>query len=201
MAEPITTAELKAHLRISHNTQDDYLATLIATAREEVERDTWRGLVAATKTFARRGFPGCYPFRSARSIGRPIEIPSPPLRSVTSITYRDEAGNSVELSSSLYVVDTIHEPGTIEPAPNTTWPGTQDHPAAVVIVCETGYVNAAAVPVSLKHAVKLIAAELFQATAPMALSMSGGGTGTLRTTLDRLLEKWRVRCAGILDCV
>ena len=195
MTEPITTAELKAHLRINHDTQDTYLDTLIATAREEVERDTWRGLVAASKTFALRAFPD-------RSNGdQKIYVPFAPLRSVTSITYRNESGGSVVLDPSLYVVDVIHEPGTIEPAPNQSWPGTQDHPAAVVIVAACGYVNAAGVPVALKHAVKLIAAELFQAATPMALSPSGGGTGTLRTTLDRLLEKWRVRCAGILESV
>lgn len=195
MAEPITTAELKAHLRISHDSQNTYLDTLIVAAREEVERDTWRGLVAASSTFSLRAFPD-------RPDGdRKIYLPHAPLRSVTSITYRDASGNSTPLNSSLYVVDTIHQPGTIEPAPGTDWPETQDHPNAVLIVCATGYATADDVPTSLKHAVKLIAAELFASASPMALSAAGGGAGSLRTTLDRLLEKWRIRRPGILDSV
>jgi len=195
MSEPITLEELKAHLRITHDQQDDQLEALIATAREEVESETWRGLVDAARTFQLRAFPD-------RSNGdQKIYLPYPPLRGVTSITYRDGAGNEIELDEDDYVVDALHEPGTIEPAPGTTWPATEDHPAAVVIECDTGYDDAEDVPAWAKHAIKLIAAELYNNDQPSPLAPPGGGTGVTRTTLDRLLDKRRLRHFGILETV
>lgn len=188
MAEPITTAELKSHLRISHDTQDTYLGTLIAAAREQVERDTWRGLVAASKTLALPAFPE----------GDSIALLWTPLRSVTSITYLNPAGTPVVLDAGQYVVDVLSEPGVIHLAANCSWPETKEHPNAVVIVFAAGYADAASVPPMLKHAVKLIAAELWNSDAPEPLSAAGGGTGGMRTTLDRILEQYRVRADALL---
>ena len=199
MAEPITLDELKAHLRLTHDSQNDLLTALIATAREEVERDTWRGLVDSTKSVILREFPARLNGWVTRD--RKIYLPFVPLRTVTAITYRDAAGTTQTLNSNQYVVDTAHEPGTIEPAPNCAWPETQVHPAAVTIAIVCGYATPAAVPPGLKHAVKLIAAKLFNSATPAPLAPAGGGVGTARTTLDRLLEKFRVRRAEMLECV
>ena len=44
--EPITTAEAKAHLRVSHSTDDTYIDALVAAARMVVEDRTGLRLYA-----------------------------------------------------------------------------------------------------------------------------------------------------------
>ena len=44
-AEPVTLADVKAHLRLDHSSEDELLAGLIRAAREEVERTTGMALL------------------------------------------------------------------------------------------------------------------------------------------------------------
>lgn len=208
MAEPITVAELKAHLRLDHSDQDVYLATLIAAAREELEAATWKGFVLTARTVTLRSFPIVFPcggsWRSARNNGRgdnAIYLPFPPLQSVTSIVYLDSSGVAQTLSPSRYVVSPAHWPGTIEPVYGDYWPDVREHPAAVTITFQAGYADAASVPAMVKHALKLIAGENYEHSEPTELSKASGGIGTTRTTLDRIIEKLCLRHDGILECV
>ena len=180
MTEPVTLAELKSHLRITHTRHDTMLTSLIVVARELVERDTWRSLVPISRTIKRRSFP-CG--------DELLYLPSPPFRSLTSISYLDTAGESQTLTGCR--TDTLHEPGTIEPAHGLTWPSTRDDPSGVTIVFACGYTDADAVPTPLKQAILLLAAEAYEHDRPVEIKP--------RTTLDRLLEKYRVRHVGMLE--
>lgn len=51
-AEPVSLAEAKAHLRITHSSDDALIGALISSAREYVERYTGRALAVASYTFA-----------------------------------------------------------------------------------------------------------------------------------------------------
>lgn len=181
--EPVSLPLLKQQLRIFHNLQDVLLTSLLATAREQVEADTWRSLIPITgRTITRRGFP---PTDEA------LYLPKPPLRGVTSVTYEDVNGASQPIAS--FRIDTTHEPGSIEPLYPLPWPVSRDGPASVTVVYDCGYANADAVPASLKHAILLIATQLYEHAEPVEIK------GV--STLDRLCRPYRVRNMAMLDSV
>jgi hypothetical protein len=221
MTEPISLAKLKAHLRIFHSQQDDLLQDLIIDARELIEADTWLTLVPTTKTLVRRSFPwsnapggpfypysqypgnayqsGTYPTSAALGVRGRGDVPlflGTPLRSVTSVTYLDENGSNQVLNS--FRLQTAHLPGSIEPAYGTLWPLTRDDPNGVTIVYEAGFdaddaedVVAGPCPRTLKRAILLVAAEMYETGGPVEIKG--------RSTFDRLLEKHRIRHQGLLE--
>ena len=56
-AEPVTVAEVKAHLRIAHASEDELLAGLIRAAREDVERATGLALIEQSWRLVLDGWP------------------------------------------------------------------------------------------------------------------------------------------------
>ena len=183
MMEPVALPLLKQHLRISHNQQDVYLSSLISTAREQVEADTWRALVPITgRTVTRRSFPAA---------DEALYLPKPPLRGITSVTYTAADGTTKTLTGFRF--DLVHEPGSIEPAWPLPWPFTLDGPASVTVVYDCGYATPDDVPSSLKHAILLIAAELYEHAEPVEIKSN--------STLDRLCRPYRVRNAAMLETI
>lgn len=221
MTEPISLAKLKAHLRIFHSLQDDLLTDLITQARELVEADTWLTLIPTTKTICRRSFPwsdspggpnypysqypgnayqsGTYPSSAALGVRGRGDIPiflGTPLRSVTSVTYLDEDGDSQLLTG--FRIQTVRLPGSIEPAFGALWPFTRDDPNGLTIVYEAGFdaedaeeVVAGPCPGTLKRAILLVAAEMYESGGPVEIKG--------RTTFDRLLDKHRIRDTRLLE--
>lgn len=201
MSEPITLTEAKAQLRESSSDNDAMITALIIEAREEIEADTWRALVPTTKVVQLRGFPVAEVGAFGLVNPSPLQIvlPRPPLVSITSIMYLDANGASQSYDVGTLRVDIRHQPGTIEPPHNTPWPETRDDPGAVVITYVCGYANAAAVPQMLKQAMLLLISELYEHAEPNELSKAAGGIGQARTTLDRILEKFRIRDKRLLE--
>jgi uncharacterized phiE125 gp8 family phage protein len=183
MTEPLPLGMLKSHLRLSHSLQDALLNLYISAAREQVEADTWRSLLPITgRVITRRDFP----FGDEA-----LYLPKPPLRAVSLVQYTDSAGTTQTLAN--YRVDTIHEPGSIEPIYPSPWPKTIDGPASVTVTYDCGYLNADAVPNSLMVAMLLIAAEMYENAEPVPVKIN--------STLDRLLRPYRVRNAAMLESV
>jgi uncharacterized phiE125 gp8 family phage protein len=161
-AEPITTDEAKAHLKVTHSSQDAYIAALISAAREQIAGiNGWLGRCLVEETFDMKldFFPAC------------IDVPMAPLRSVTSITYLDSNGDSQTLDPSLYQVFGVGASmgGAIQPAYEQNWPTTYDVPEAVTVRFVAGYPSdglspedhAANVPTPIKEALKLLVKQAF----------------------------------------
>lgn len=139
--EPLTAAEAREFCRVDDDSQDSTLDMCIKAARERIENDTSRALVTQTLRVTMDAFP-CAADRTYASENLNIEaiqVPRPPLVSVTSITYVDTDGATQTLSASRYTVDTYSEPGRIVPAYGYSWPSTRDIPNAVTIVYVAGY--------------------------------------------------------------
>ena len=89
----VTLQEVKDHLRVSGNSQDDELTLLVEASTEKLERDINRGLLQATWQQAMFDFP---------CDGEQIDLMMGSATSVSSITYIDADGVTQTLDSSLY---------------------------------------------------------------------------------------------------
>jgi len=131
-SEPISLAEAKAFLRVEHAEDDALITSLIEAARQRAEliADS-RQLITATWELVLPEFP---------ANNGAIELPRPPLQSVSSLTYYDAGGNQQTLTEgSDYVVDTDGEPGRVRPAPDTYWPIAAHREDAVTVRFVAGY--------------------------------------------------------------
>ncbi len=154
VGEPLTVAEAKLHLKVDVDADDDdaLIDTLITAAREFVESYTHRFLLTQTWDERRDDFPNWY--------DGAIWLPGPPLQGVTSVTYVDPGGVTQTWSASLYLVDAPRgakaAKGRLEPVFAQIYPVTRRQANAVTVRFVAGYGAAAAVPASLKAAMKLL---------------------------------------------
>jgi len=160
-SEPITLTEAKAHLRVETDfTEDDtIIGTFISAARESCEARTGRQLVTATYALRLGGFP----------CGDSIELPKPPLVSVSSITYVDTDGTTQTLSTDVYEVDPYTTPGRVVLKYAQVWPTTRSQRNAVTITFVAGYEE---VPTLLKQGMLMRIAHWYEnreETAPVNL--------------------------------
>ena len=106
-----------------------------------------------------------FPQRIDRIYGdRRIELPLPPLQSVTKIKYVDPDGATQTLADELYTVltDNGSEPGAVIPAYGTTWPATRCQPDAVTVTFVAGYGGTPAdVPAAISAASLLLIEDLY----------------------------------------
>lgn len=128
--EPVNLAQAKIAANITGSADDGLLQVLISAARQQAETITHRALVTSTFDLKLDAFPGSDDV---------IEIPLPPLQSVTSITYLDGDGASQTMDSDDYVVDISSEPGRVYLAYGASWPSTQNRRDAVTIRFVAGY--------------------------------------------------------------
>jgi len=183
--EPVTLNEAKEHLRVLHDDEDAYIESLIVAARQMVESgESWsldRSLINTTWRVILDEWP-CHG----------IELPRPPLSSVTSITYLDTTNTSQTLSSTLYTVDTHNEPGRVVPSYASVWPEVLPHINAIQIVYVAGYGStAASVPQAIRQAILLCVSDLYE-------QRSNTVTGTIVNSLPAVRAllnsaKWSYR--------
>lgn len=150
--EPVTVTEVETHLRLATGSENIYLGTLIAAAREYCELFQNRAYISQTWELTLDEWP-CFP----------IKLPMPPLISITSIKYMDYLNAENTWAASNYIVDTDSEPGRIALAYNISLPTTILRPInAVKIRYVAGYANAAAVPLRIKQAILLLIGHMYE---------------------------------------
>ena len=153
-AEPVTLAELKEQLRIESSTTEDdaFLNSLIVSARQGIEAMLGKVLMSQTVVAKLDEFPE----------DKFIDLPTPPVQSISSITYYDEDNASQTLSSSNYTLNDYIDPQRVELGSDYDWPATYDRWDAITITYVAGFASADAVPSSIKAALKMVAAELYE---------------------------------------
>jgi uncharacterized phiE125 gp8 family phage protein len=175
--EPVTTDELKAHLRVDFGDDDSLIADLGVAARRLVEAFTGRRLMPRVEKLLLDRFPPV----------KELLIPAAPISSIDSITYFDQEGVGTVFSSSYYVTDTRGPIGLVALKYGVIWPilGSLRRPVnAVEVQFHSGYADADAVPSELKLAVKLLTGHLYEnreATTPITVNELPMGLKSLLT--------------------
>ena len=175
-AEPLTTAEAKAHLVVEHSDDDTLIDAQIAAARKLAETRTNRQLVQAT-----------YDWKIDR-FSDLMHLPKPPLVSVTSIKYIDTDGVEQTLDGAVYNVEADSVPGQIRLAYNQSWPSTRIDVEPITIRFVAGYANAAAVPEAIKRWMLLQIGSMYNSREDTVI---GSGTSRLDFT-DSMIQSLAV---------
>lgn len=152
--EPITLDEAKAHLYLDTEDDDALVLTLIKAAREYAETMTRQAMITQTWKYYLEEWPENKSY---------IELPLPPLQSVSSITYEDYNGTVTTWSNTLYEVDTFSKPGRVVLAYGESWPTATlnvSNPICITFVC--GYGTPDDIPENLKAAMKIDLADLYE---------------------------------------
>ena len=151
---PITVGELKEHVRQTGDDENDTLSAMIDAATAYL--DGYSGVLGrclVTQTWAQSfdGFPD----------GDDLRLPFPDVAAVT-VTYRDDADVLQTLSASSYRLAADALGSKVALDDDATWPTTAIRPDAVTVTMTAGYGAASAVPAILKHAVKTLAAAMYE---------------------------------------
>lgn len=139
----------------SYETDDDtYLTALITTSRQWCEDYQSRSYITRTYDYYLDAWPE----------GDIIELPMSPALTCTSIVYTESDGTETTWDSEEYILDTTGFVARITPAHGYDWPSETLRPiSAIKITYTAGYgATAAAVPEKIRHAIMLLAAELFE---------------------------------------
>jgi uncharacterized phiE125 gp8 family phage protein len=144
----IADSSLGAEAPSTNGTGDPELSAMITAAREFAEHYTGRALAPQTLETALDDFPDEDGF----------ELPRPPVTSVTSIKYTDEAGVEQTLATTKYALSTWGESRSVALTYGNSWPTTQSIPDAVRVVSVNGYTTT---PKAAKQAILLILKHLY----------------------------------------
>ena len=181
--EPVTLAEAKEHLRVDFSDDDSYISTLITAARQSIEISTKRA-VASGQTYE-AGY-AIFPLRYDS-----LEIPNPPLVSVTSIKYFDDQGVEHTVNTNKYNGDT-----TGSNCANVFFKDTFSLPtvsrdllAPVKITYTAGYTD---LPKPLHQAILLLVSHYYDTREPISI---GSMPFKISRSVDFLCNQYRIRGA------
>jgi uncharacterized phiE125 gp8 family phage protein len=178
--EPVDLYEVRAHLRVTHNEEDELLNALITAARVTVETITRRSLITQEWKLFLNGFPA----------GSEIRLPHTPVKSVTSLDYYDQEGNLQTLDPQKYWLDQASAPAKVILRDGEVFPDVQQgRPNSVEVTYQAGYGDEAGdVPAPIRHAIKLVVAHLYENPD----IVSAGQLSTIPMSCDYLLTPYRV---------
>lgn len=177
-AEPITLAEVKAHLRLDTSDEDALLATLIRTARDYLEAETGLCLIVRPLRLYLDDWPA----------SRVIQIARGPVQAIETVTVYDALGDPVEVGLEGSVLDGMARPARLHLANR---PATERALNGIEIDFIAGFGESGAdVPDTLKRALLLHVAAMFELRGVVTLDEQ---PGAVPQGYDRLVAPHRLR--------
>jgi uncharacterized phiE125 gp8 family phage protein len=172
---PLTLADAVNFCRVNDSADNALVEALIDAARQKAETLAGRTLLTTTWDLKLPAFPTA------------IDLPMPPVASVTSVSYYDLDNALQTLAvTTQYLTYCGNKTGRVYLPNGTTWPSTYDRPDAVIVRYVAGWTSAALVPACLVQWCR-------QAVATMYEHREHTVTGTIAAELPREF------CAGLLD--
>ena len=177
--EPISITEAKLHLRLTSITEDSsedtLIVDLIEAARGYCENYTGRSYAAQTLEYYIDAFPV------------EIDLPRKPVKSVTSIIYKDYEGTETTLTANTdYIVNV--DSGKIALPYGKSWPTFTPYPLnPIKITYLTG--DAGVFPSPVKAAMLLLIGHWY-ANREAGGSVSSEVVFSVRSLLDQYRDRW-----------
>lgn len=175
-SEPVTTSEVKTFLRIDSSDEDTLLSNLITAARQSAESYTGRAFITQTWKMFLDGWPygkgewwdgvRQLPIRELHGLSE-LNIPLPPLQSITHVKTYDDDDTATTFSSSNYYVSSYSgdyaRNGRISLRTSATWPTYERDSDGIEIQFVAGYGDSASdVPQQIKQAILQEVAYLYE---------------------------------------
>ena len=185
--EPITLEEAKEHLRVDFSEEDDYINTLIKTARKYCESYTNKYFITQTWRQNLDFFP------------RVIDLKVNPVISLTSLKYYDttETQQTITDDSDNFQKDFLDDVGSIHEGLVNAFPsvGNTINPIEIITVC--GYGDASDVPNDIKHAMKILISHLYENREGVNVVVGGLAMQiNLPNSVKHLLSPYRILTFG-----
>lgn len=154
---PVSAANIREFIRFEETAEDTLIETMIAAARDAVERYTGITTISRDYTYYLDAFPD----------SNEIELPRGKVTIVTSLKYLNTSGTLTTLNSDQYYADLIRPKGRIKLKESYSWPDLlTDGINRVQIAFTAGSANAAAVDGTLKLAIKSLVAYWHETRTP-----------------------------------
>lgn len=179
----ITLEDMKAHLRVDHDDEDDLIESLIAAAVQNLDgRDGWLGRALVSQSWE---------LRLPEFCGTVIPVPLPPLIAVEEITYYDADDVQQTLSPDVYEVTGIGGFGKarVHLKHGQRWPQTSRRAEPVTVAFEAGYGDPADVPAPIIAAIKRHVATLYEHRETIVV---GASVAALPGAVEAMLAPYRV---------
>jgi len=171
VAEPVSLAAARQHLRVDHDDDDALIASLIRAAREEIERMSRHALVPQVLELRMSAWPS----------SRVLRLPRPPLRAVQLVRYRAQ-GELVEVDL-MHTAITGHAASVV-----ADWPRSVAlEEAGLRVRYEAGFDSP---PDSLRQAMLLLIGHWYEHREG---ALQGHISREVAFGVDSLTRDWRLR--------
>lgn len=163
LAEPVSVADAKAHMRIDSAAEDALIASLIVTSRLHIEAAL--GLALLTQAWSY--------FVDAWPRSREVVLPLKPVQAVTSVRVWSQDGTSQTLSADSYTLDGEGTPPRLVLSRSAAPPAPGRNASGIEIAFSAGYGDTGAdVPAPIRQALLLLVTHWFENREPHRASAS-----------------------------